>query len=140
MIDKVRKFLLVSALGLILISAYFFFTKFQAVELPVEIRPTQDGVDVAIENFKVVHEEEGHTGWELIAKSAEINNEKKVTRLKDVQVKVDAKNKHTYWVSADQGVLENETQDFVLEGNVKFTAQADSIISKFKKTQSKPQP
>ncbi len=140
MIDKIRKFLLISALGLVLISAYFLYTKYQTVKLPVEIRATQDGVDVTIENFKVVHEEDGHTAWELIAKSAKINNEKKVTHLSDVWVKVDAKNKHVYWVSADQGVLENETQDFVLEGNVKFTAKADSIINKFKKNQPEPQP
>lgn len=138
MINKIRKILLVVALGLIATSAYFLYSKYKIAAAQVKLRMTGEGVNVVIENFKVTHENSGRTDWELIAKSAEINQARKLTVMKNVSVTLDLDNDKKYWISADAGTLQNETQEFALEGNVKFVTQAEAFLDKFKKPNDQP--
>ncbi|MBI4389880.1 MAG: LPS export ABC transporter periplasmic protein LptC [Nitrospinae bacterium] len=135
MIDKARKILLLVALGVVLSSAYYFYAHFQSSSLQIKLRKTDQGVNVVIENFKVVHEEKGRPDWELTAESAQVNQQKKETQMKNVSVKLDMNNDQKYWVSADSGILQNESQDFDLQGNVRFVTQADRFLKKFKNLQ-----
>jgi len=135
--NRIRKFLLLAAGGLALAGGYFLFTKFPQSKVPVSLRFTDEGVNLVIENFKITHEESGHNDWELKAESAKVNQKKNITRLQNVRIKVDLKNNQRYWISADSGVLQNETQDFDLEGNVKFTADPDYMVQRIPKLKAK---
>lgn len=133
MINKIRKILLVLATSLILIAGYYLYLSLQKSGIKVKLHMTGEGMDVVIENFKVVHENDGRTDWELHAISAQVSNKNKLTYLKKVDVTVTASDDQQYWITADNGTLQNDTQDFDLEGNVKLIAQT-KIFTK------KPQP
>lgn len=141
MINKIRKILLVLVVSLVLTGAYYLYTNHQKSGVNVKLRMTEQGMDVVIENFKVVHENEGHRDWELVAQSAQVNNKNKLTYLNNVKVTLDVSEDQKYWVSADKGTLKNDTQDFALEGNVKLTAQSEPFLKKLQpadKTTSQP--
>lgn len=78
------------------------------------------GVDVEIENFKVVHQVSGQKNWELKADLAQVNEKEKLTRLKNVELILTRKQKQELLVSADFGTLTNENKDIDLRGNVKM--------------------
>lgn len=130
MINKIRKILLVLVVSLLLSGGYYLYSNHQKSGVNVKLRMTEQGMDVVIENFKVVHENEGHKDWELAAKSAQINNKNKLTYLDNVTVTIDVSEDQKYWVSADKGTLKNDTQDFALEGHIKFTAQSEPFMKK----------
>ena len=134
MINKIRKILLVLVVALVLSGGYYLYTNHQKSGVKVKLRMTEQGMDVVIENFKVVHENEGHKDWELVAESAQVNNKNKLTYLNNVKVTLDVSKDQKYWVSADKGILKNDTQDFDLEGNVKLTAQSEPFMKKLQPT------
>ncbi|MBI5427507.1 MAG: LPS export ABC transporter periplasmic protein LptC [Nitrospinae bacterium] len=138
MINKVRKILLLVALGVVFSSVYYFYAHFRHSSLQIKLRKTDQGVNVVIENFKVVHEEKGRPDWELTAESAQVNQQKKETQMKNVSVKLDLNNDRKYWISAESGVLRNDTQDFDLEGNVRFVTQSEPFLKKFKNLKNQP--
>ncbi len=124
-------------IGVLGISTYNFITHKKTEPLQQIMTNTEQGVDVAIENFKVIHENSGRKEWELIAKSAKVNQKEKITYMNGVNVTVDLENDQKYWISADKGTLQNETQDFVLEGNVRLIAKAEAVAQKVKKLNKK---
>lgn len=130
--------LLVLAISLVLIAGYYFYVSQQKSGLKVKVRMTEQGMDVVIENFKVVHENDGRTDWELHAKSAQVNNKNQITYLKNVNVTLDISEDQKYWITADNGTLKNDTQDFTLEGNVKLIAQSEPFMNKLHPKESPP--
>ena len=130
MINKIRKILLVLASSLILIAGYYLYQYKQKAGLNIKLHMTEEGMDVTIENFKVVHENDGKTDWELHAESAKVNNKSKFTYLKNVNIVMDAGENKKYRISGDNGTLQNETQDFDLEGHVKLIADSDLLTKK----------
>jgi LPS export ABC transporter protein LptC len=130
MINKIRKILLVLATSLILIAGYYLYLSLQKSGIKVKLHMTGEGMDVVIENFKVVHENDGKTDWELHAESAKVNNKSKFTYLKKVNVEMAASEDQKYLITADNGILQNDTNDFDLEGHVKFNANSDILTKK----------
>ena len=124
-----RKLLFLLALLITGFAAYKIYTKYSSIaNLPVKIKITKNGADIEIKKFKVVHEISGHKSWELKADYAEIDNKKKLTKLKNVQLEFQRKKNQKYWVSADNGTLKNDTKDFELEGSVRLVAQSESFV------------
>ncbi|MFQ5445214.1 MAG: LPS export ABC transporter periplasmic protein LptC [Nitrospinales bacterium] len=130
MFNKIRKGLLALTFGLVITSGYLIYTKYSGAKLPIKIDLGDTGINVTIEDFKVTHEILGDKDWELKADSAKINTEENKTHLENVEVELFLEKDEKYWISADKGILDNETKDFDLEGNVKFVAEARHIIKK----------
>lgn len=128
--NKIRKGLLALTFGLVITSGYLIYTKYSGAKLPIKIDLGDTGINVTIEDFKVTHEILGDKDWELKADSAKINTEENKTHLENVEVELFLEKDEKYWISADKGILDNETKDFDLEGNVKFVAEARHIIKK----------
>ncbi len=108
--------------------------------MPVKVTLTPSGADIEIENFKIIHENSGRKEWELKAKLAQINHSQKSTNMKGVKVEYSKQNNQKFWVSADSGHLNTETQDFELMGNVHFTAESDKLAEKIRKEQNSQNP
>ena len=118
------------ALSLIAISGYYLYGNFTPAKLPEKIRSANSQADVEIKKFKVVHENLGRKDWELKADYAEINHQQNVTHMRHVEVEFFMKNDQQFWVSADTGLLKNNTKDFELEGNVRLIAEQDLVLGK----------
>lgn len=95
------------------------------------MRVSDKGMDIVIENFKIVHQNGGRQDWELTAKYAQVNNNTKLTYLKQVNMMLERSAEQKFWITADNGTLKNDSQEFTLEGNVKLIAQADAFVKKF---------
>ncbi|MFQ5716560.1 MAG: LPS export ABC transporter periplasmic protein LptC [Nitrospinales bacterium] len=132
MLNAIRKLLLVIAFGLVVASGYHLYKSYTPASLPLNVKLSDSGVDVEIENFEVIHEVSGRRDWELKADSAQIDHKDKLTYLKNVRVEYHLENNQTFWVSADKGTLRHDTNNFELEGHVKLTTFSDSIIRKFR--------
>ena len=102
------------------------FTKnFKDVKSAVTISLGETGVDIAIENFNVSHEELGNTIWELKAKSAKINSTTRITQLTGVEVVLHQKNNQQSYIFADIGILNDATKDYELIGHVRLISNTD---------------
>ena len=100
--------------------------------MPLEIMLAPSKADIEIENFKIIHENEGRKEWELKAKLAQVNHSKKSTNLIGVKVEYAMQDRQKFLVSAESGYLNTETQDFELTGNVHFTAESTKLAEKFR--------
>ncbi|MFQ5672697.1 MAG: LPS export ABC transporter periplasmic protein LptC [Nitrospinales bacterium] len=123
------------ALSLIAVSGYYLYSDFSPAKLPAKILPADSLADVEIKKFKVVHENLGRKDWELKADHAEINHQKNVTHLRNVEVEFFMENDQQFRVSADTGVLKNNTKAFELEGNVRLIAEQSLV---FGETRARP--
>lgn len=128
--NRIRKALLALSLGLVLTTGYLIYTKYSGANLPIKVDLDDTGINVTVEDFKVTHEASGTKDWELKADSAKVNTEENTTHLTHVEMELFLEEGERYWVSAEKGVLDNETKDFDLEGNIKFVAEAGHIIKK----------
>ena len=100
---------------------------------PVEkiaLKALDAGIDIEIENFKVVHEVNEGEKWELTADLAQINQEKDLTLLTNVTLIIREKDKQKLWVVADSGSITNENNDIQLEGNVKMVGTEETIAER----------
>ena len=137
--NKVRKIILIAVFGLIIAFGASFYGHFKNKTLPVRVEFTDEGIDVQIQDFKVEHESSGRKTWELNAKTAKINNEKQRVDLDQVHVTYNMKNNQKSYISADKGVMNQETKDIELEGNVRFTAESgDFVKDYFEKKKQEP--
>jgi LPS export ABC transporter protein LptC len=132
MYKRIRKVLLLIAVGLVFASGYLIATKFKKIELPGNIRLGEDGASVVIENFKILHEESGRIDWELRADVAQMNKEKSVTHLKKVNMLVDLEKDQKFYVTADTGIYHNATREFELEGNIHLKADSAAVAEKIR--------
>jgi len=129
MMNTVRRALLLVVFGVIgMVGFYFFKTLGTSVDIGnVKIKVMEKGVDVEIENFKLVHENKGVKEWELKADLAQIDNQKDLTRLQNVEMILHKGENKQYVISADSGIYKSKTEDVNLDGNVKLVGSADGF-------------
>ena len=86
-----------------------------------------EGVDVEIENFKVIHENKGVKEWELKADLAQIDNKQDLTKLQNVEMVVHKGEGNQYIISADTGTYKSKTEVVRLNGNVKLLGSTNEL-------------
>ena len=132
-IEKIRALALLGAIFIVGYGGYIFLTNFQATSESIDIEFNDDGIDVKIKNFKIVHEDSGRKDWELKAALARIDQSKKITTLNKVEYVFFKDEMEKIKVYADFGILMNKTNDLSLEGNVKMLIQTDIIKKQISK-------
>ena len=90
----------------------------------------EKGIDVEIENFKVIHEVKGVKEWELKADFAQINNEEDLTKMQNVEMILHKGENKKYVIVADSGTYKEKTNDVILMGHVKFVGAADILMDR----------
>ena len=133
MINKLRVLMLLLAISVVGYATYSFLSKFKATSENIDFRISNDGVDVEIKNFKVIHEKLGRKIWELKADIAEINQKNEITKMSNVEYIYITKNNRRLKVFADSGILMNKTSDLNLEGHVKMVIESAILKERFKK-------
>lgn len=93
----------------------------------VSLKVMEDGVDVEIENFMIIHENKGVKEWELKADLAQIDNRQDLTKLKNVEMTLHKGGSKQYVISADSGIYKKATEDVSLNGNVKLVGPAEGL-------------
>jgi LPS export ABC transporter protein LptC len=136
MANKVRKILLLVVIGIVGLSGYNIFSKSNSPVEKIALKALDAGIDIEIENFKVVHEVSEGEKWELTADLAQIDQEKDLTLLTNVTLIIREKEKQKLWVVADSGSIMNENNDIQLEGNVKMIAATDEVAERTNKKNS----
>ena len=140
MINAVRIFLLIIALGVISLAGFYFYkvqnSKVETGKIKVKIM--EKGVNVEIENFKMTHEEKGTKEWILNAVLAQVNNQENVTNLKGVEMIIPKGQNQAYVITAESGTYQNTSKDINLVGNVKLTGDAESLTERFNTKKAKP--
>ena len=129
-IEKIRALALLGAIFIVGYGGYIFLTNFQATTEGIDIEFNDDGVDVKIKNFKIVHDKSGRKDWELKAELAKINQNKKTTAMDKVEIIFFKDEMKKIEIYADSGTLMNKNNDLSLEGNVKMLIQTDVIKNK----------
>ena len=128
MVNKLRLLLLVSALAIIAVSSYYLLDKINTPIGTVNLKPMKPGVDIEIENFRLINQDSNARTWELTADRAQLDKENNRTELKNVELKLDQGTPKEFRISADSGVLTGEGQEINLVGNVKLTGQHKAIM------------
>jgi len=100
---------------------------FKATSDSVDINFDEDGLDVKIKNFKVIHESSGRRDWELKADLAQINKKQETTKMNNVQYTFVNNQMRKFKVFADFGTLLNKNNDLELKGNVRVLVETDII-------------
>ena len=132
MINTVRIVLLLVAFSIIGAAGFYFLKNLNtSVEMGnVKIKVMEKGIDVEIENFKIVHEVKGVKEWELKADFAQINNEEDLTKMENVEMILHKSENRKYVIIADSGTYKEKTNDVNLMGNVKFVGAADILMDR----------
>ena len=144
MINAVRIALLLVAFSIIGAAGFYFFKSFNTSVEMGDIRVTvmEKGIDVEIENFKIIHEVKGVKEWELKADFAQINNEEDLTKMQNVEMILHKGENKKYVIVADSGTYKEKTNDVILMGHVKFVGAAgilmDRLSTNSPKSNSKP--
>ena len=140
MINVVRVFLLLIALGVVGLAGFYFYQgKDNKVEVGnVKVKIKDEGVDVEIENFKVTHEVKGKKEWILKAGLAQVSNHENVTRLRDVEMVLPKGNKPPYVITAETGIYQNTSKEIDLAGHVKMTGDSKSLVGRFHAIKDEP--
>ena len=120
MINRIRKILLILVFGIVGLSTYYLITKSNTPIEKIALKTLGVGIDIEIENFKVVHEVSTGEKWELTADLAQVDQKKDLTRLTNVKLIIRKMGKQKLWVGADSGSIQNENKDLQLEGNVRM--------------------
>ena len=123
MIENIRTLMLIIAVSVLCYGGYIFMSTFKATSDSVDIK-FDDGLDVKIKNFKVVHESSGRRDWELKADLAQINKKKEITKMNNVQYVFVNNEMKKFKVYADFGTLINKNNDLELNGNVKMLVES----------------
>jgi LPS export ABC transporter protein LptC len=140
MINVVRIILLIISFGVISLTGFYLY-KVQDNKLEmgnVKVKIMDKGVDVEIENFKITHEVKGKKEWILKAGLAQVNNQKDVTQLKDVQMILPKEDSSPYVITAESGTYQNSSKDIDLVGRVKLTGDAQSLAGRFQANKNEP--
>ena len=140
MINAVRIILLIIALGVISLAAFYFY-KFQNNEVEIgkiKVKIMKKGVDLEIENFEVTHEVKGNKEWILKAVLAQVNNQENVTNLKGVEMIIPKGQNQPYVITAESGTYQNTSKDIDLVGHVKLTGDSQSLTERFHTKKAKP--
>ena len=139
MINKIRAILLFTVIAILAVGGYFMLNEPASFSGNIKLKVLKSGVDVEIENFKVVHEVEGKKSWELEADLAQINHQDNVTHLKNIQLKMTRGENREFRIFADSGVLQNENNEFDLHGHVKFIGEPKFLLERLENRSSQPE-
>ena len=140
MINAVRIFLLIIALGVISLAGFYFY-KVQNNEVEIgkmKVKVMGKGVDLEIEDFKLTHEVKGNKEWILKAALAQVNNQENVTNLKGVEMIIPKGQNRSYVITADSGIYQNISKIIDLAGHVKLTGDFQSLAERFHGKKTKP--
>jgi len=140
MINVVRIFLLIIALGVISLAGFYFYkVQNNKVEMgKIKAKVMGKGVDLEIENFKLTHEVKGNKEWILKAALAQVNNQKNVTNLKGVEMIIPKGQNLPYVITAESGIYQNTSKIIDLTGHVKLTGDFQSLAERFHGKKTKP--
>ena len=127
MIEKIRTLTLLIAISVLGYGGYILLSTFQATSESIDIEFKDDGLDVKIKNFKIVHENSGRNDWKLKAALAQINQKTETTKLNNVEYIFINDEMRKFKAYADFGTLSNKTNDLSLEGNVKMLIETGII-------------
>ncbi|UCD10521.1 MAG: LPS export ABC transporter periplasmic protein LptC [Nitrospinaceae bacterium] len=130
MVNKARLFLLIAILGVVALFSHQFSSQISTPVGEVNLKPMKSGVDVEIENFKLINEDAGSKTWELTADRAQVLRAEDRTELEKVQLKLQQEAGREFMISADNGVIENENRDIRLEGHVRLVGQPSVLIER----------
>ena len=130
MVDKVRKILLALVIGIVGLSGYYIFVKANSPVDEIVLKTLDAGIDIEIENFKVVREVGKGEKWELTADLAQVDQDKDLTRLTNVELIIKQEDEQKLWVVADTGSIRNGNQDIQLEGNVKMIGASKMVAER----------
>ena len=140
MINIVRIFLLIIALGVLSLAGFYFYkvqnNKIETGKIKAKIMGK--GIDLEIENFKMTHEEKGTKDWILNAVLAQVNNQENVTNLKGVEMIIPKGKNQPYVITAESGTYQNTSKIIDLVGHVKLTGDAESLAERFNTKKAKP--
>ena len=140
MINAVRIFLLIIALGVISLAGFYFY-KVQNNEVEIgkiKAKIMGKGIDLEIENFKMTHEEKGTKEWILNAELAQVNNQENITNLKGVEMIIPKGENQPYVITAESGTYQSTSKDIDLAGHVKLTGDVQSLAERFHTKKAKP--
>ena len=140
MINAVRIFLLIIALGVISLAGFYFYkVQNNKVEMgKIKAKVVGKGIDVEIEDFKLTHEVKGNKEWILKAALAQVNNQENVTNLKGVEMTIPKGQNRSYVITADSGTYQNTSKYIDLAGHVKLTGDGESLVERFNAKKAKP--
>jgi LPS export ABC transporter protein LptC len=140
MLNVVRVILLIIAFGVISLAGFYFYkVQDNKIEMGnVKIKIMDKGVDVEIENFKIIHEVKGKKEWILKAGLAQVNNQEDVTKLKDVQMILPKEDSPPYVITAESGTYENSSKNIDLLGRVKLKGDAQSLAGRLQANKNMP--
>ena len=127
MIEKIRPLMLLIAISVAGYGGYIFLSPFQVTSENIDVKLDEDGLDVKIKNFKVIHDNLGRRDWELKADLAQINQKKEITKMNNVEYIFVDNEMREFKVHADFGTLMNKTNNLDLEGNVKMLIETRII-------------
>ena len=120
------------------ISAYSLIKSLNKSSLPIETLKTMSkNVDIEVKNFKVTHEGLNNKTWEIKAKDAKVKNKENKIIMTDVNVTLNAEQNRKSTISADSGTINRETKDILLEGNIKFKADANNFFGQYENQDKK---
>ena len=140
MINIVRIFLLIIALGVLSLAGFYFY-KVQNNKIEtgkIKAKLMGKGIDLEIENFKMTHEEKGTKEWILNAVLAQVNNQENVTNLKGIKMIIPKGENQPYVITAESGTYQNTSNDIALVGHVKLTGGSQSLAERFNTKETKP--
>jgi LPS export ABC transporter protein LptC len=139
MINTVRKGLLLMVLSIIGLAGYYFLKNINnSVDMGnIRVKVMGNGIDVEIENFKIIHEVKGVKEWELQADLAQINNAADLTKLQNVVMILHKGDSKKYVISADSGTYKETNKDVNLTGHVKLVGSANILKQRLSSNSSK---
>ncbi len=128
MVNKVRIFLILAVLGLSLLFSQQYCSNIDTPVGQVNLQPLDEGVEVEIENFKLASENGSSKSWQLTADRAQVLNQENRTELKNVALTLKQEAGREFVISADNGVMQNESRDIELEGHVRLVGQPSVLF------------
>jgi len=134
MVNKIRKILLILVICIGGATTYYLFANSKSSVEKIVLKALDAGIDIEIENFKVIHEVSEGEKWELKADLAQVDQEKDLTLLTNVELIIKQKDKQKLWVVADSGSIRNENKDIQLEGNVKMIGSPKKVAERVGKS------
>ena len=123
--------MLLIAISVLGYGGYIFLSSFQVTSENIDVKLDEDGLDIKIKNFKVIHKNLGRKDWELKADLAQINQKKEITKMNNVEYVFINNEMRKFKVFADSGILMNKTNDLDLEGNVKMLIETEILKEQF---------
>ena len=129
MINTVRRVLFLVALSVIGLAGFYFFkTLDTSISIGnMKVKVMEEGIDVEIENFMITHENKGIKEWELKADLAQIDNQRDLTTMKNVEMTLHKAGSKQYVITGDSGIYRKATEDVSLNGHVKLVGPAEGL-------------